>query len=259
MNQLSKVDLHHVLSRVPRDIRDLLKTNTLFLAGGFVRAIIAGEKPSDIDLLGPDKLALETHAINLASKRGGRVHKTDNAATVISPPKLPVQMILRWTYSDPAELIKEFDFTIVQVAIWYELTGEPPATGEWKGEWKSVCSDAFYPDLAARRLTYTRPVRHEDAGGSMLRVIKYIKRGYNIQVPSLAAVTARFVTGLRLSNNADMADGHGNFSTITEDGVEHINEEWAIPKLMALLREVDPLAFVDGIEMVDELSKEGAP
>jgi hypothetical protein len=250
MNELSKVDLHHILSRTPRDVRDLLKANKLFLTGGFIRAIIAGEKPSDIDLLGPDKTALEMHAVNLANARSGRVHKTDNALTVLSPPKLPVQMITRWTYDDPEKLISEFDFTIVQAAIWYELVGEPPAPGEnWKGEWKSVCSDGFYPDLAARRLVYTHPVRHEDAGGSILRVIKYIKRGYNIQVPSLAGVVARFTAGLKISNDS--------ISII--DGVERINETWAAPILMGLLREVDPLAFVDGIEMVDELSKDVSP
>ena len=83
----------------------------------------------------------------------------------------------------------------------------------------------------------------------MLRVIKYIKRGYNIQVPSLAGVVARFIAGLKISNDS--------ISII--DSVEHINETWAAPILMALLREVDPLAFVDGIEMVDELSKDGNP
>lgn len=249
MNELSKVDLHHVLSRVPRDIRDLLKENKLFLAGGFIRAIIAGEKPSDIDLLGSHKPALEMFAVNLANKRGGRVHKTDNALTVLSPPKLPIQFILRWTYDDPKTLIDQFDFTIVQAAIWYELQGQQVEPGEWKGEWRSICSAGFYPDLAARRLVYTQPKRHEDAGGSMLRVIKYVKRGYNIQVPSLAAVTARFVAGLKISNDS--------ISII--DNVERLNEEWAAPILMGLLREVDPLAFVDGIEMVDELSKDATP
>jgi hypothetical protein len=239
MNELSKVDLHHVLSRTPRDVRDLLKANKLFLAGGFIRAIIAGEKPSDIDLLGPDKIALEMYAVNLASARSGRVHKTDNALTV-----------LRWIYDDAETLISQFDFTIVQAVIWYELVGDVPAPGEkWKGEWKSICSDGFYPDLAARRLVYINPVRAEDAGGSMLRVIKYIKRGYNIQVPSLAAVTARFVAGLKISND----------SILIIDGVERINEKWSAPILMGLLREVDPLAFVDGIEMVDELQKDGTP
>lgn len=248
MNELSKVDLHHVLARTPRDIRDLLKENKLFLAGGFIRAIIAGENPSDIDLLGPDKDALQRYARNLANKRGGRVHKTENALTVLSPPKMPVQMILRWTYDDPKTLIDQFDFTIVQAAIWYEPRGEQVEPELWKGEWKSICSDGFYPDLSARRLVYTQPERHEDAGGSMLRVIKYVKRGYNIQGPSLAAVTARFITGLRISDNS--------ISTI--DDAKRINEEWAAPILMGLLREVDPLAFVDGMEMVEELSKDDA-
>ena len=142
MKELSKVDLHHVLSRTPRDVRDLLKANKLFLAGGFIRAIIAGEKPSDIDLLGPDKTALEMYAVNLASARSGRVHKTDNALTVLSSPKLPIQFITRWIYDDVETLIRQFDFTIVQAAIWSGLKEEPTEPGEkWQGASKAICSD----------------------------------------------------------------------------------------------------------------------
>lgn len=260
MRELTTDDLHFVLSRTPRDIRSLLQDNQLFLAGGFIRATIAGEKPSDVDLLGPEKLALENHALKLCQDRHGRSHKTDNAITVIAPPRMPVQFILRWTYSDPEKLINEFDFTIVQAAIWWEPANPPedPITRKKLGRWRSMCSDHFYPDLSARRLRYTSPNRHEDAGGSMLRVIKYIKRGYTIQAPSLAGVIARLIGSL----NLDRMESEDIPSTLrkpffnthgTEQGIgEFINEKWSAPLLLALLREVDPLLVIDGLDFLDE-------
>src|SRR3546814_3611509 len=78
-------------------------------------------------------------------------------------------------------------FTVCQAAVWRTPDGH----------WCSTCSDRFYVDLAARRLVYTSPVRDEEAGGSMLRVIKYVKRGYSIQVDSLGRVIDRIVSAVR--------------------------------------------------------------
>lgn len=52
----------------------------------------------------------------------------------------------------------------------------------------------FYPDLAAKRLTYCAPKRIEEAGGSLLRVLKFYRRGYIIPLDSLAAVIARLTS-----------------------------------------------------------------
>ena len=49
----------------------------------------------------------------------------------------------------------------------------------YKGMFLAEHIDEFYPDLAARRLVYTAPVRDEEAGGSLLRVRKFIERKDN--------------------------------------------------------------------------------
>lgn len=241
MNELTSTDLRFVVSRIPKDVREIMKNNQIFLAGGFIRAVIAGEAPSDLDLLGPDKMLLENLALTLSQSRQGRVYKTDNAITVLSPPRKPVQFVHRWLYSDAEKLISEFDFTVVQVAVYWE-----------DDQWRSVCSPRFYPDLAARRLTYTHPQRHEDAGGSMLRVIKYVKRGYNIQAPSLAGVVSRLVAGVNLKKEFD--GSRAIVSKAFKDGEmgEVVSEHYSRKFLCALLREVDPLTVVDGVEFVDE-------
>lgn len=222
-------DLHFVMARVPGDIRKLVKERGLFLAGGFIRATIAGERPSDIDLFGPTKELLELCALNLTEARKGRHHDTDNAFTVLAPPRMPVQFIHRWMYSHgiigAAKLLSEFDFTICQAVIWWE-----------DAKWNSMVSERFYADLAARRLYYTFPQREEDAGGSMLRVRKFLERGYHIQAGALGAVIARIAMGVRWD----------------EIGTGESSERHAAKVITGLLRQVDPLIVIDGIEPINE-------
>jgi len=226
------------------------------MAGGFIRANIAGEEPSDIDILGNNKLMLENAALKLAEKRGGRTHKTDNALTVIAPPRKVVQMITRWIYDDPEQLIKEFDFTIVQAVIWWEPNKEwVEGSDDPKGEWRSMCSEHFYPDLAAKRLVYTCPDRHEDAGGSMLRVLKYVKRGYSIQPPSLARVVSRLISALNFKPPGEAAFTYKQWikrGVDTGEKGQFINESWSSPLILSLLREVDPNLIIDGFDTSDE-------
>lgn len=233
-SKLTTTDLTLVLSRVPRDVRELLIKHKLFLAGGFIRATIAGETPSDIDLLGPDKVKLLEMGLALTIERSAKTHSTDNALTIISPPRLPVQFITRWLVDSAEQLIAQFDFTVVQACIWFDKDSKT---------WQSVCNKDFYPDLAARRLVYTAPKRHEDAGGSMLRVIKYLKRGYTIQATSLARVMARMVGAVNIARMQFVAGG---------DDTRYLPEPAAALALLWLLREVDPLAIVDGIEFLDD-------
>jgi len=227
MHNLTPNDLRYVVTRLPRDIRELLTehSNNLYLGGGFIRATVAGETPSDIDLFGHDIAVLEAVATVLASRRpGSKVHKTKNAITILSPDRMPVQFITRWTFANAHDLVKSFDFTVCQAAIWR-------GGNKSNSEWHSAIGGGFYVDLAGRRLVYTNPVREEEAGGSMLRVIKYVKRGYSIQVSSLGDVIAR------LTDKIEPERGHG------------------LPTgqiIAGLLREVDPLSVIDGLEVVDE-------
>lgn len=236
MDQLQGRDLQLVVTRLPKAIRAMLmEDSNLSLAGGFIRATIAGERPSDIDIFGNSQNQLELAAYKLSVKQRARIHKTDNAWTVLNHPRTAVQFIKRWLFQGAEAIVKSFDFTICQVAVWWnDVGGSEDEHGKPKGCWASACSEAFYPDLAARRLVYTSPERNEDAGGSILRVRKYVANGYNIQAPSLGAVIARMIRDL------DPAK------------VKLTNETQVAMILTGLLREVDPLLIVDGLEFVDE-------
>ena len=120
-------------------------------------------------------------------------------------------------------MIQSFDYTVAKAAVWCSGYSTLPGRNI---EWKSICHDEFYADLAAKRLIYTSPQRNEDAGGSLLRMLKFYQRGYRIPLDSLAAVVARLVMGV------DMDHLHA----ISSD------KELAIGKILTgLLHEVDPL------------------
>ena len=223
MRTLTNTDLNFVVRNIPSDLRKLMRHRPLFVAGGFIRETIAGAPVHDIDVFGPTATMLEVQAQALAAGRdNSRVHTTQYAHTVLAAPRMPVQFISRWLYSDAEQLLQELDFTVCQAAVWFDGT-----------TWCSMCSEAFYPDLAARRLVYTFPQRDEEAGGSMMRVRKFLARGYNIQAESLAGVMSRVFMKVRRN-------------CMTED------EEGTAKVVAGILREVDPLLVVDRVDFVDE-------
>ena len=222
MIQLTSSDLIFILTRLPRDVVKMMRSKPIYLGGGFIRETIAGNKPSDIDLFGPNKDDLKSAALDFALSREARVHNTDNAVTVLSPPRLPVQFITKWCFDNAEDVCKSFDFTVCQVVVWFH-----------NEKWHSLASDDFYVDLAVRCLVYTFPVREEAAGGSMLRVRKFLQRGYSIQAGSLAGVITRLAMAVRWD---EIYDGGKQVAQI----------------IAGLLREVDPLMIIDGVEPIDE-------
>lgn len=223
MTELHNNDLHYVVSHLPKDIRKMMEDSALVLGGGFIRELIAGNKPNDIDLFGADTSTLKLAAQLLAAQRQSRLIETANALTIVTATRMPVQFITRWLFDKPEQVIESFDFTVCQAVVWFA-----------EGSWHSAIGADFYRDLAARRLTYTHPQRNEDAGGSLLRVRKFLARGYTIQVMSLAGVVARLAGAVRW--DAQHVD--------TEEGLTRV--------ITGLLREVDPLTVVDGVDVTDE-------
>lgn len=219
MIQLSKHDLLQCVRRLPVAVRDLLKIRPdLMVAGGYIRACVAGETVSDIDIMCPNPDAGAACAHTMGNHLGVKVHTTENALTVKLRP-VPVQFITRWTFASPADALASFDFTIACAAFWWD-----------GGKWCSAAHDDFYADLAAKRLVYLAPVREEEAGGSMLRILKFYQKGYRIPLDSLGAVMARLVKALEFKHS------------------ENYKDEFNVGKILTgLLREVDPSIDPDHI------------
>lgn len=222
---LQRNDLLLIVRRLPLFIIEMMKQegSKLFMAGGFIRASVSGEVASDMDFFCPTAADAERIAYALADKAGVKLHKTDNAYTVRLK-TIPAQFIHRWTFAEPADVVPSFDFTIAKAVVW------------WDGEYMvGKCDAGFYPDLAAKRLVYCSPVRNEDAGGSLLRVLKFYQRGYRIPLSSLAAVIARLNKGLKQSTMLDYQD-----------------EEKMTRLYAGLLYEVDPLLGHDLVQAAYE-------
>lgn len=240
MTTLRPQDLQWVLQRIPQHVLHAIKDakGRVFVAGGFIRSCIANEPPNDIDMFVSSKieakglaelLALEFRRTSHRHRDQPRYIETENAFTISEGYKTPLQIIHRWTFNSPRECVESFDFTIARAAIWWDVGGQK-GDGFEPG-WRSVCDDDFYSDLAAKRLVYKAPVRVEDAGGSMLRVLKFYQRGYRIPLDSLGAVMARMHSAVDVS--------HG--------GSEQAKEAIAAKQLTEMLREVDPALDPDHI------------
>jgi hypothetical protein len=208
---------------IPKDVQALVREYNLFLAGGFLRSTIHNERPSDIDLFGSDKAQLHEVAMKLAISRKGRLHETENAYTVLTQGRTPVQFIHRWVYTEPLELLNEFDFTIARAVLWWKKDIE---------RWASLCDADYYADVATKRLIYCKPERDEAAGGSLLRARKLLTKGYFISARDLGLVIARLMGSVRLEE------------CDTTEKMEDV--------IIGLLHEVDPLMVVDGVDLVDE-------
>jgi hypothetical protein len=152
-----------------------------------------------------------------------RIFESDNAYTIYGYTTTP-QIVHRWTFPNPREVVPSFDFTIACAAFWWS-----PESHIVPAQWESLCDPNFYSDLAAKRLVYRSPERNEDAGGSMLRVLKFYQRGYRIPLDSMGAVIARLCQGVKWSEIARDAKLNG------------ISEEQQLGDVLSgLLREVDP-------------------
>lgn len=209
--KLSKYDLDRAISFLPESLVTLMKKkenwNKIFVGGGFLRAIVAGEKINDIDIFVSDKDFAKQVFLELKDKYN--TVETENAYTIKS--KIPLQIIHRWVFNTVEAVSDSFDFTICCAAIGFNDYA-----------YTDYCDPDFYQDLAAKRLIYRSPKRNEDAGGSVIRVLKYYQKGYRIPLHSLAAVIARLVVGIN-------------------PGVDMYSETALTNAFKFLLYEVDPL------------------
>lgn len=176
MRELNRQDLNWVVKHLPSKlVAELKGFGGIFIAGGFIRSIIAKESINDIDLFATSKDNAKAFAAEFSNDTP--IVETDNAISFHVQGRL-VQIIHRWTFEVPQNILTHFDFTVAQAVIWLE-----------KDSWKSLASDSYYEDLAAKRLVYTNPPNAE-FGSSLLRLLKYRAKGYNPTLKTIGEIVA---------------------------------------------------------------------
>ncbi len=232
MKTLNQSDLYRAVRFLPFAVRDITKQYKLCVAGGYIRAQVLGETASDIDLFAANtEVAHEAYAAlkEQWTQQGRKIRegKTDNALTLVGD-NACVQFITRWTYPQAQDVIGSFDFTMCQGAVWWE--GEPR-----NGVWVSQVADTFYEDIASRRLVYTSPQRNEDAGGSILRMRKFLGKDWHIDADNIARVLGRLLSNVKISQQMT-------------DAPEAEREAWITKIVLGTLYEVDPNIKITGLD-----------
>jgi hypothetical protein len=230
--KLDNYDLQFAANRLPVSVKKIMQTpewkNNLFVGGGYLRSVVSGEPINDVDIFVKSKKDAELLAYSLCRQKEDIV-KTDNAYTIKG--KLPIQIIHRWIFEKPEDVSNSFDFTICCAVIYFD------------DKFDSYCDDRFYIDIASKRLVYRSPIRNEDAGGSMLRVLKYYQKGYRIPLDSLGGVISRLVFGL-------------DTSKVSISDNSEFNQHHVTKVITGLLREVDPNVDPNHISHLPSMKEE---
>lgn len=236
--EINKYDLNWCVRRLPWLLRETMKKygSQIVVAGGYIRACILNEPVNDIDLFVADKDFAKAVALEMVDGKEKRLIITDNAITVKGL-KHTIQFITRWVYDDPHKILESFDFTICQAAFWWHKN-------IYGGVWTSITSESFYQDLPSKRLIYTSPIREEEPGGSMLRVLKYYQRGYRITIDSLAAVITRLSAGVDYSTKG-----------IVDVKTGDLDAPYFHKIISGLLHEVDP--NIDPDHIIEDVKIDG--
>jgi hypothetical protein len=185
MTQLTEKEVICVLGNLPKEVVEVLKTLRVYLGGGFIRSVLNDEEPNDIDLFIQENIDAKLGVALLRDTYG--VYSTDNAITLQKKGCKQVQFITRWNYRDAQEMIESFDFTVAMAGIWYDLVGQV---------WKSVRHVNYYHDVYNKELVYLQPDREEERAGSLLRMVKFLNKGYSINDKELSKVIGRSISKL---------------------------------------------------------------
>lgn len=229
LRTISPENVQYLVEKIPLGVLSVLQKlkwqNNAFIAGGFLRQPFDGVPVSDLDIW-------VSQGAGYADMMRDELRRVFPRATVVETEfaytfhgkgmKLPVQVIHRWRFNTPAEVVAHFDFTCCAAAMWLSGTGQ----------WLAVADDAFAHDCMYQKLVYRVPklAKAEDVAGSLLRMCKYLRKGYSMPPEDLAALIVRF-----------------NLAMIHEK-----KHPMKIMDVIDVLREVDPLPPVK-TELVEEL------
>jgi hypothetical protein len=106
------------------------------IAGGFVRSCIARDRIRDVDYFvanEPKAQKMREQYVRWTKTPDSMIYRTETALTIGNPKEVPIQLIYRFQFDTPADILSWFDFTISQGAIWFGHDQK----------WRGMCSEAL--------------------------------------------------------------------------------------------------------------------
>ena len=177
LGELKVKDVKAITASLPEPVAEVLSENPgdVVLAGGFVRDIIAGVEPSDVDMFASRKVSASRF---LTLARTYKITKSTTSIAEFAGP-LPIQVI--WPKAEPLEHVAtRFDFACCLGLVAYGDDG-----------WYGKCHPTFYKDVKDRRLTLLGADKVRSR--SLQRVLKLVAKGCSIEPEDLATIVAGVV------------------------------------------------------------------
>lgn len=186
-------DIKRVIYSLPKEAIELMRRHPrqVVIAGGYIRATVAGEEVHDIDLF----FAEEKDVQSWSKDVGLKFEVKDKYLKVEAEGNCPeIQLVWRYSFEEPVDVIDNFDYTVVKAAIWFD-EGDKKQAPDFVG----VCHKRFYQDLARKMLVYScdREVQRIE---SIPRLLKYTHYGYSIDPENLAEVVIKTCVSMDLSD-----------------------------------------------------------
>jgi hypothetical protein len=194
------------------ELRNVLKLS--IIAGGFIRAYYAGEKPNDLDLYFRSEVDFERVYEELNSQGWENQFETERAISLVKDGKL-VQLI-RVMYGTPAEVLDCFDYTVCTVALTMCVEEdktpfiEPTNFNKDKDKEEEdkiigtvLMHSDFFEHLASRRLVFKGS---EFPLSSLKRAFKYHNRGYHLCDEELIKLAESIANSIDFEDPEDVAE-----------------------------------------------------
>lgn len=193
MAELKPQHFQAVLDALPAGVKVQMQLNQgrTYLAGGFIREIVIGNKPRDIDIFVPNEAEAKRLSAEYADEypdKKFKPWKSEFAYNFTAKGEFPIQWIFAVRY-DPAitweqhqyAVIDSFDFSMSKVAVWFE-----------SDDWHTFCNENFYEHVENRQLVFEPSYLDQGNLRALKRALKFAARGWTIDDENLATILTTF-------------------------------------------------------------------
>lgn len=192
--RLDEDDIKRIVYALPEQVVELMRRHPgqVVVAGGFIRATVGGEDVNDIDVFVSDEDEAEKWLDDVKLDFDNKDTYLQVAPTIECPHE--IQVVWRYPYKEPYEILEQFDYTVAKGAVWFDKGDKNNPSN-----FISLCHERFYRDIARKMLVYECE-REVERIESIPRLLKYTSYGYSISPASLSDLMVKTCLSMDLSN-----------------------------------------------------------